>query len=93
MTFSGNLTARNNSISQQLFAIHTPFGGFMNSFWSNITVSGTAVFESNYIDSLTLCLGGVIGARMSTLVLSGSVEFRNNYGTCFFILWRSYCPC
>ena len=80
VTFSGFLTARNNSINTQQF---TPqYGGFMNSFWSNITINGIAVFEDNYMDSYGLCLGGAISSRMSTLVLSGSVKFHNNYATC-----------
>lgn len=81
VTFSGLLTAENNSVSPQ-FSLDKLFGGFMNSFWSNVTISGTAVFENNYIDGLALCLGGAISTRMSTLELSGSVKFRSNHAKC-----------
>ena len=82
LSFSGLLTAKSNSISPQ-FSLDKLFGGFMSSFWSNITISGTAIFENNYIDGLALCLGGAIATRMSTLVaLSGSIEFRSNHAKC-----------
>ena len=79
LIFFGFINVVSNSVLRPL---RPQFGGSIDSFYSNITINGTATFRNNYIHGIAMCLGGAIGARMSTLVFSGAIEFHGNYVDC-----------